>query len=398
MTARSSEQTKGCRCAELTPAGRGAIATIAVWGAGAACVVTPWFRPARGGSLREVPCGRIVFGNWQANDGVTEELIVCRCDAETVEVHCHGGTAAARRVVRTLVAAGCVEVDQGDWIRTTQGDEIRADAYAALTAAPTQRTAAILLDQLNGEFSKAVNQVRNDLLTNRFEAAESRLAELRSWASLGLHLIAPWRVVLAGQPNTGKSSLINAILGYQRSIVHDQPGTTRDVLTAATAIDGWPIELTDTAGIRAGAQDHLETAGIQRAGSQVASADLVVWVTDVTTEWTSEEATAPVAAGNRPVLVVHNKSDLASPMPGKRTVGIRTSAVTGTGISELVAAIANHLVPAPPPPGTAMPFKPRHVESLALIGDALARNDTRAALAAINLLLADAVETPPGAP
>ena len=82
------------------------------------------------------------------------------------------------------------------------------------------------------------------------QAAAARIREWLAWEDFGLHLTRPWNVVLAGRPNVGKSSLINALLGYTRSIVFDQPGTTRDVVTAATAIDGWPIELSDTAGLR----------------------------------------------------------------------------------------------------------------------------------------------------
>jgi tRNA modification GTPase len=90
-------------------------------------------------------------------------------------------------------------------------------------------------------------------------------------------------VVIAGPPNVGKSSLINALLGYQRAIVFDQPGTTRDVLTATTAIDGWPVELADTAGIREG-DDAIETEGVARALAEIRAADLVVEVWDASQE------------------------------------------------------------------------------------------------------------------
>ncbi len=85
------------------------------------------------------------------------------------------------------------------------------------------------------------------------------------WTDLGTHLATPWRVVLAGAPNVGKSSLINALLGYGRAIVFDQPGTTRDVVTADAAIEGWPITLADTAGLH-DASDATESAGIALRG------------------------------------------------------------------------------------------------------------------------------------
>src|SRR5690606_16577637 len=95
----------------------------------------------------------------------------------------------------------------------------------------------------------------------RFEEARRRLAALVDRAPLGLHLTRPWHVALAGAPNVGKSSLLNAVLGYGRAIVFDQPGTTRDVLDAVTAIDGWPVRLTDGAGLRESV-DALEAAGV----------------------------------------------------------------------------------------------------------------------------------------
>src|SRR6185503_7750192 len=104
---------------------------------------------------------------------------------------------------------------------------------------------------------------------------------LLALAEVGLHLTTPWRVVFAGPPNVGKSSLVNALLGYPRAIVYDQPGTTRDVLTASTAFDGWPFELRDTAGLRDGISlDSVEVEGVARARAQIATADLVVFVHD----------------------------------------------------------------------------------------------------------------------
>ena len=96
-------------------------------------------------------------------------------------------------------------------------------------------------------------------------------------------------MVIAGPPNVGKSSLINALLGFQRAIVFDLPGTTRDVVTAVTALDGWPVELSDTAGLRS-SDDPLELAGIEQAHRQAAAADCLLLVFDASQPWSARES------------------------------------------------------------------------------------------------------------
>ena len=107
--------------------------------------------------------------------------------------------------------------------------------------------------------------------------------QILEYRDVGLHLTMPWRVVIAGPPNVGKSSLMNAIAGYQRAIVSPLPGTTRDVVTITTAINGWPVQIADTAGLR-DTVDELESAGIALAGAVVEQADLVIVVSDASVE------------------------------------------------------------------------------------------------------------------
>ena len=131
-----------------------------------------------------------------------------------------------------------------------------------------------------------------------------QLKGLLRFGDLGLHLTTPWRVVLTGPPNVGKSSLINALVGRERAIGSAQPGTTRDVVTAVTAVGGWPIELADTAGVRQ-VVDPLEREGVNRAKRSREHADLVVMVADATQNAPPED----LFEGNgseRAVLVVVN--------------------------------------------------------------------------------------------
>src|SRR5439155_1993256 len=170
-----------------------------------------------------------------------------------------------------------------------------------LQRAPTLRTAAILLDQLHGAFDSAVARVL-ELLDTDPGAARAALGELVRFAPVGRHLVEPWKVVVAGPPNVGKSSLVNALAGYQRTVVSEVAGTTRDAVSVQLAFDGWPVELTDTAGLREAS--GLEAAGIERAKRALAEADLVLWLRAC-----GEPASASLS-GDSLNLVVWNKSDL----------------------------------------------------------------------------------------
>ena len=233
----------------------------------------------------------------------------------------------------------------------TTGNALRSAALAALTAAPTVRTAAILLDQFHGAFEKAIRAIRD---TDDLDG----LDELVRYAPLGQHLTQPWRVVIAGAPNVGKSSLANALAGYQRSVVSPQPGTTRDAVSARIAVDGWPIELTDTAGLRSGADD-LEEAGIEQARDVVASADLCLWLLD---------GSAPPVWPEETIAKLHyvvNKIDLPAAWDIREAASaLAVSARTGAGVADLVQALANWLVPEAPPVGAAVPFTPELCDNI----------------------------------
>jgi tRNA modification GTPase len=193
-------------------------------------------------------------------------------------------------------------------------------------------------------------------------AAAARIAELLQRSRIGLHLTQPWRVVLAGRPNVGKSSLLNAILGYARAIVFDEPGTTRDVLSAETAIDGWPVELSDTAGLRV-TRDEIEQEGVLRARRTAESADLLVLVFDASQPWSSSDA--QLVTEFPQALVVHNKCDLPVVDEQQRHTGLRVSALTGTNVSVLIEEIGRRLVPVIPPAGAGVPFTQRQVDEIA---------------------------------
>jgi tRNA modification GTPase len=234
----------------------------------------------------------------------------------------------------------------------------------------------ILLDQHEGALRRAFDDLAGALTANDVPGALQQIDELLEWADVGRHLVEPWKVVLAGRPNVGKSSLINALAGYDRAIVHPQPGTTRDVVTVAAAIEGWPIELADTAGIRC-AGESLERAGIDLARRRLAEAHLVVLVFDASQSWSSEDEA--LARDWPEALRVFNKSDLSTAVDDRRPPGIRTCALDGRGLDDLVRAIVWRLVPRIPEAGQAVPFLSRHVGILSAARAAVAAGDLQAA-------------------
>jgi tRNA modification GTPase len=375
----------------LTPIGRGAIATIRVSLLGASRPVADvWpFRAANGRPLSAQSVGRIVFGYWGSEP--SEEIVLCALDDATLEIHCHGGDAASRRILRDLAAAGCRVVAWPEFLQQTESP-LRAEIMGELCRATTLPTAAILWEQANGLFELTVGALVAEAPGN-LPAAAARIREWLAWADFGLHLTRPWRVVLAGRPNVGKSSLINAILGYTRCVVFDQPGTTRDVVSAQTAIDGWPIEVSDTAGLRASA-DPLESAGIERARQTLETADLAVVLIDVSQP--ASAADRAILAEHRPAIVVAHKCDLVAYEGNDRwqtdetDQWLRVSAKTGVGVEALVAAISLQLIPRVPPPDSLIPLTERHV---ALLNTALAaaeRADTAGLAQSLAALLTGA--------
>jgi tRNA modification GTPase len=357
------------RAAIVTPKGRGAVACIAVAGPQAIAVVESLFRSASTRRVADQPLERILYGTW-ASTG--EEIIVVRRSESNIEVHCHGGAAAAEAILASLAAAGSATVEWPEFIASAESSPIRAAAQVALAACTTQRTATILLDQYRGALDNTIKRVIKQLASGAMAHAVTGLNELLTWADFGQHLTTPWRVVIAGPPNAGKSTLINALVGYERAIVFDQPGTTRDVVTAGAAIDGWPIELADTAGLRNGG-DTLEQAGAVRARDALQSADLAILVFDITQPWSQADK---CLAGEHPnALVVYNKCDLladerpVTQRPAHGLAGLLASAKTGMNLPILCQHIARKLVPRIPAAGSAIPFT---AEQTAAIRSALA--------------------------
>lgn len=432
----------------LTGSTRGAVATVAVYGIGAIEFLSCGFTAAGPGPVQ---IGQVRYGVWHGGDAksVGESVVVSRNDdrrvAESVheswELHCHGGAVAADRVLEDLQRLGVTCVPASRWIAEAGSNEIIggassdylnpgfliAETSEVLAQTGSVRTAAIALDQIRGGLKdwafSAWQAIVQRMLDNRVQiigrdglggagavaevmdiAAQAK--QLLRYASFGLHLAAPWRVVLAGPPNVGKSSLINALVGYRRSITIDMPGTTRDVLEAQTAIDGWPVRITDTAGIRDDAQCAIESAGIESARRELQAADLILWVEDASENnhplglQMAKDFRRPFQAGpNKPWIRVSNKIDRvhsSQPIVGEFAPDdlpgdggdnrelpvqhVQTSATIGIGIDALRDAISQALVPQVPPSGAAVPVTIRQVRCLQRLSEARTIDAVKVAL------------------
>ncbi|MGB8852016.1 MAG: GTPase [Pirellulales bacterium] len=326
----------------LTPPGRGALAVVGVAGIDAAVAVDRCFE-SRGGRVAARPDGSICFGRWRATpDSAGEELVIVRHDADRIDVHCHGGEAAAAAVLGSLMAAGASAGGWPEWLRATGCSEIDVEARAAVALAGGPKAARILCRQLAGALEGELQRIERLRGDGDHAAAETAVARLRAAARVGLRLTRPWRVVVAGEVNAGKSSLVNAIAGHARCLVSPEPGTTRDLVTTRLVLGGWEIELVDTAGLRDGGAGvgAVEQAGIARAVAARGHADLVLRVV------ASNEVASARATSQPGELLVVTKSDLAGADRGRmRADAVWTSAVTGAGIQELAARIVERLVP-----------------------------------------------------
>jgi tRNA modification GTPase len=317
----------------LTPAGVGAIATLAVRGPRAWSIASSLFRPAL--PVQPIP-GKFYLGQLGEEANACDEVLLA-VKPDGLELHCHGGVVVVRFLQAVFAGRG---VAACTWQDQQHGDGIsplRRLAWEQLVHAPTVRTAAILLDQLHGAFDNTLADILGSHQNDNHASAVRLLGRLVQTQHLGRHLVEPFRVVIAGAPNVGKSSLVNALAGYTRSLVSAIPGTTRDVVTTRIALEGWPVELIDTAGLHA-SEDVLERAGMARAQTVLERADLRLWVLDGSASPLFPPADIPFHG------FLINKTDLPAAWEGEVTQSREyVSAKTGQGVTNVCQWIARLL-------------------------------------------------------
>lgn len=338
-------------CALSTPIGTGGIAVIRVSGPKSLEIVNSIFK---GKSLLKVPSHHAVHGyilDKDTKEKIDEVLVLCMkgpntfTGEDTVEINCHGGMYICRRILESLLRAGCHSAAPGEFSKRSfmngKMDLNEAEAVMDMIGAQTTYSLRSAVGQLGGALSGKIDEIRKTLLDllvmmevnidypeydvpeisdeevlEGIVQAKSEIQKLLKNADSGKLLRSGIAATLIGSPNVGKSSLLNLLLGEQRAIVTEIPGTTRDVLEEMLDLDGILIRLMDTAGIRK-TEDTVEKIGVSRSLDSLEKSDLVLWVLDGSRPISKEDRELWEKIGNKPYLILVNKADLLADLSDK---------------------------------------------------------------------------------
>ncbi|MHB0884787.1 MAG: tRNA uridine-5-carboxymethylaminomethyl(34) synthesis GTPase MnmE [Bacillota bacterium] len=365
-----------------TPLGEGGIGVVRVSGPGAVAIAGRLFRPSRQAAKGRAESFRLRHGRVVTDEGeVIDEalLAVMRrprsyTREDVVEFQCHGGPLVVRRVLDAVLSAGARLAVPGEFTKRAflngRLDLAEAEAVMAVIRARTEASLRAAMEGLGGRLSARVRALQDQLvraiaqveagvdfpedeidespfgpLRGECEGLRSSLAELLASAHTGKILRHGLKVVLAGRPNVGKSSLLNALLREGRAIVTPIPGTTRDAIEETLDLRGVPVRLVDTAGLRE-TTDPVESLGVERSVGWLKSADVALTIIDAT-QGLNEQDRRLLTEVREKAVVVANKVDLleGARLPvrlseelGRLTGGrpvLAVSAVTGQGLAAL---------------------------------------------------------------
>ena len=362
-----------------------AIGIVRLSGEGCFALCDQVFRAANGRPFPEQPSHKMVFGEMlDAESRVIDRGLAVRFPGphsytgeDSAEFHCHGSPVVLRELLDALFAAGARQAKAGEFTQRAflngRLDLTQAEAVIDLIDAETAAAARNAAAQLDGGLRRVLEPIQDSLLdiTSRFYAvvdypdediedvkpeqvaealssAEKQLSSLLATCQRGKVLKSGVRTAIVGRPNAGKSSLLNALAGYERAIVTDIPGTTRDTVEESVLCGGVLLRLIDTAGIR-DTEDVVEQKGVERSRKALESADLVLAVVDGSVPLTDEDLEVlRLAAENPRWIAVFSKCDLwdtkahsvgiiGSPAPA---ASVTLSSVTGEGLGDLENAVA----------------------------------------------------------
>lgn len=333
--------------------------------------------------LEEEHSKRLVYGHIvdkENNELIDEVLIAFMKGPSTytredmVEIYCHGGIISVKKVLELILKNGARIAEAGEFTKRAflngRLDLSQAEAVIDIIRAKTDKSYEASLGQLEGTLSRKIQEIR-DILLNMIAHVEvsidypdegieeityedlerdgyivrEEIEKLLSTSDRGKILRDGLNTVILGKPNVGKSSLLNAILGENRAIVTDIPGTTRDIIEEYVNIDGIPLRIVDTAGIRE-TDDLVEQIGVDRAKETVHNADLIIAIFDVSRELSEEDYEIIDLIKDRKSLILLNKTDLPAKYDEKYLKGIigekdiiNTSIISGQGVNILEDSI-----------------------------------------------------------
>ncbi|MBP9187169.1 MAG: tRNA uridine-5-carboxymethylaminomethyl(34) synthesis GTPase MnmE [Bacteroidia bacterium] len=357
-------------CALATAGGVGAIGVIRVSGNNAITIVADVFK---GKKLTQQATHTVHFGKIVDGDKVIDEVLATLfinpksyTGENTVELSCHGSPYIQQQILQLLVNKGCRLAKPGEFtlraFLNKKLDLSQAEAVADLIASNSEESHRTAMMQMRGGFSYQIADMRErlinfaSLIELELDFAEEdvefaqrdELTQLVTNIQVLIHnLLLSFKygnaikngipTVIAGKPNAGKSTLLNALVNEERAIVSDIAGTTRDTIEEAFVIDGITFRLTDTAGIRTGSQDKIEVIGIERTFDKLQKASIIIYVYDASTS-TQTELTTELAQFqniNAIVIPVANKIDLTATPLLQNNNTISLSAKDKTGIENL---------------------------------------------------------------
>ncbi len=356
-----------------TPMGEGGISIIRMSGPRAIAIADAMFVSKRG-NPSQFPTHTIHFGTIGSNGDLVDQVMLTVMRAphtytaeDVIEINCHGGLLTARNILSLCLQHGARLAEPGEFTKRAflngRIDLTQAEAVMDVIGAKTSRAQSAAVHALEGHFFRRLEDVRERLITiiAHIEATidfpeddiapDTRtkwitdtasiikfLEQILATANEGRVLREGLAVAIIGRPNVGKSSLMNALLGHDRSIVTPIPGTTRDTIEEVANIRGIPIRLTDTAGIRM-ARGEVEHLGISRSRKALDSSALVLHVMDASRAYSKLDADLAELCKGKPAIRILNKADLPRKLklPAKfcEVKAISVSCLRGNGIEEL---------------------------------------------------------------
>jgi tRNA modification GTPase len=397
-----------------TPPGRGGIGILRLSGPAARTIAEPLLNLRHPLAPAHARFAQILDNTGETPGTVLDEAVVTWFAAphsytseDVVEIAAHGSPVLLDHLLRQCLTAGARLAEPGEFTQRAflsgRLDLTQAEAVHDLIEATTLHQARIAARQLGGALSRQITPIKQQLIaliapleagidfaeddvdllpaneiTAQIAAIQGSLTALEQTFAYGRIVRDGFSLAIIGRPNAGKSSLFNRLVQRERAIVTATPGTTRDPVTERISLEGIPVELIDTAGLRHHAEqlDEAESIGITKSREAMAEADVLLLVLDATTPLHPEDESIIAAATTRPFLVVINKQDLATTTPLAHQIAaqsqhhpsqatVETSALTGAGIPELRHAILSLLTATTPTSESALLTNLRQQQAVA---------------------------------